>query len=376
MFMAHSVALSNTFGLEAQDCLGDAISAHSTQNIWRVSAQFFARPNVNSRDRPIGLRDTLHQFYRLTLPRVFRYPHRHHSEIGVVVTLPPNMKTSRCARLPLALLTTLWLVLTTGCATSPGPTQPAPAPPTAEERAQFGPVMVRVQPAQTGFSLPTPTAKRKAAKDAATGLGLGPVMGVGLAAPPAVVYALVWAPAGLLIGGTYGAVAGESEQTITNATRALKATTGRVCFEDQLRDALLGHVPLLAPAPSDPLEPSPNALAEPNDGTVLEIQVGRPGLVGRSGFNPSLAFNVDVKVRLVTTRDHRELWHDALHYRGTERRTYAGWAGSASDGQPLQAELARAAQSMSEEIAAQVFTRTTPGDAAAATALARRGLLR
>ena len=274
------------------------------------------------------------------------------------------------------------------------PLVPAPAPPAAV-RAQFGRIAVVARSDTAVFRLQTPTSKTKAAKDAALGAGGGPLMFSAMSGailvPPVALGALAWAPVGASLGGAYGAAAGESAGKIADATIKLHEAANLPRFEQSLRDTLAAAIPphpATPPAASGP-DDSPGvgqpASTPPSGdgvGTVLEVTISAPALAWTDsynqplGINPALEFRVDVQVRLVATSDNRELWSDRLLYRGQERRTFVGWAGPPAGVAPLRAELAHAAGIIGEEIAAQIFTRTAPGDAAAAAALAQRGLFR
>jgi len=280
-----------------------------------------------------------------------------------------------------AALSAAALLLQTGCAT---PSGRATSPPDDATRARLGNVAVIALSTSREISLEIPTSRSEAAGEAATQAGLGWLEHPDPHGAP--VYVL-WVPFGLVLGGAYGAVAGESKEKIADAVNALTNATAGVAFEERLRDHILAAAgraaihPLMtvaSPPPeemaSKPYVPDPLRMpdfglihAEPrydsltNQGivTVLEIETYSPALQGGAGFNPRLAFSVDVSVRLVAVCGGRELYSDYLQYRGPKRR-FVDWA--AHQAQPFREELERCLQNLSEEIVRQAFVRRRNDD--------------
>ncbi len=282
--------------------------------------------------------------------------------------------SSRCRGLPTPralpcaarLAGLLSLLLLCACV-SPPPSSPPLAPGIRDSLGQVG---VLAFSSSHRVSLELPLSSSEKSSDAAGLMGTGMLAGIRdsrSADPQAVMIALAWLPAGMLVGGLYGSLTGETDASLVAAEKVLGHATAEQWFDfrllRQVSDEIAARRPQ-EPAPaliqvpiSSVREELPLAMikahARPDIDSFLELKVIDPSLAPHREFGSRLCLSVHVRVRLLS-RSGGQLYYDYLEYNGASH-SLKEWMGE--DHALLLAELGRAAQVLSEEIVAQLFLR-------------------
>ncbi|MEJ2122811.1 MAG: hypothetical protein P8Z76_19340 [Alphaproteobacteria bacterium] len=142
------------------------------------------------------------------------------------------MFTPRIHTGAIALISALAVVVQ-GCASAP----PQP-PPSAELRAQFGPMAVVSAGRSAPPSIQTPV--RGAGQGAAMGAGQGAlgmiVGGAGSGSPGGLIIGVALAPVAAIVGGVIGAARAHPDKEVTAAQSAMTKALRELDFENRLRD--------------------------------------------------------------------------------------------------------------------------------------------
>ncbi len=260
-------------------------------------------------------------------------------------------------------LLVLLILVGLGCAHSPV----APAPLAPEVREHLG----RLGVAYQGHVFLSVDAKPL--RGAGQGAGRGAIQGLALPLavacsggnPMGAAGAILLSPGFAAVGALVGAVLAPSAAAVEEAETVLDQVAADpdvlLAIHDRLLQAVQRRRPdavvtLPLPEPGGVEESlAPVAWARGGIETVLEVR--GPDIRFMKGrlagsINPSLRLSVNLAARLIRTADGSVLYSFLPMYDG-EARTYTGWA--ADNAQPLREELDRAAESLAQQIVAQVF---------------------
>lgn len=307
------------------------------------------------------------------------------------------------------------LVVTSGCTTKPGP-----APHAGLIPAELGQLGVTIFANAPRVEVQVPDSKSSIAAEPINfealsphHFGIGPAVdaaGIFPMAAPFVAAACLAAPIAFIAASPvaqearklYGVVVADTAADIDEAMRILRPLCRTSSLEQMLQAQVLRQlahhntpaavhtvpppvpvvggterrhaVPGRLPASSGAIPPDERSYAElRNRGvrTVLEIKLLEPGLHGSEAINPSLAFTLHVRVRLLDTATGATMHYDYLEY-ASERHPLVTWA--AADAQLFRQTVSKCIDAMSTEIVAQIFG--LPGVVASDAQLATAGLYR
>ena len=196
-------------------------------------------------------------------------------------------------------------------------------------------------------------------------------------------FGLVWIAAGAIAGQVIGATKGVSPERLREASDVIKQVIAGLSLQELVRTSVVRRAAGRCPHPvrlvTKPFPPGQEAeysqmagvmcatlawlpsgqnatqyLTAQGVDTVLEIQLLRPGLVGKGGINPSLHVAMEGRVRLVSVRDSEELASAPIRYRGAGRK-FTDWA--ASNAHMLRTEIASGCDQLAEQCVRQIFSR-------------------
>ncbi len=208
----------------------------------------------------------------------------------------------------------------------------------------------------------------------AKGAGQGALLGGGMALGAPLGAGSYAGPVGLLAGAGVGAAAAPfgaaygaanampAEEAVMSEEKLRGALAG-LDIQASLRDRLLAEGRAMEaqrtfkPVGRGPAGPSDNVVygtpADEGCDVVLEVQATRLGLRGSAwGSDPPMEFFLDVKARLVRTRDHAVLWNRTEAFRSPARRV-SQWV--QDGGRRLRGALEEGTGEIAERIIEEVF---------------------
>lgn len=267
---------------------------------------------------------------------------------------------------PLLLL----IVLLSGCRSEKVrllPHGPLPPPPSESLRSELGPVWVASSLAQPGVEF-MQTPARGLWSGAGRGAGAGAKVGCAIVGLPLVVLgggmqglplAIVGCAAGAAVGaipgGTYGAFAAESAETVdtvmTTVRNTLMSSEIQQRVQNQVRQLMTTRT-LVPQATGDE-----SAAATRLETAVQSIQLdGLPPSEYSSysfeAINPPVRLVVTAEARLIRTHDQKEIYSARFEYWGA-KMTLPEWA--SNNARPMRDGIDRATLALAEQIVDAVF---------------------
>ncbi len=192
------------------------------------------------------------------------------------------------------------------------------------------------------------------------GGGLGDAAG-GLLYPFVVLAAM---GAGAVVGGTVGAIQGESAKAIRDTEATLNEAIIELRIQEIMRDLIYesarrkAHNSIVLVEDTGPGTPDERtdylALRERGINTVLEVRVLRIGLWGETGINPRLNFFMTVNAKCIRIVDSHELYDRTFRFEGAAHK-FVEWG--LNDGEAFRGEFERGCHSVANEIAEQLGSR-------------------